>query len=66
MTNLTGEVIAPRGMPEKGTDADVLRGMAGFAAKRSMELEAQALTGAAHGERSRDRPAQRNGYRDRD
>ena len=30
-----------------------------------MELEVQALTGAGYGERSRDRLAQRNGYRER-
>jgi transposase-like protein len=40
--------------------------MIGFAAQRLMELEVTAKTGAALGEKSPDRLAQRNGYRDRD
>jgi transposase-like protein len=59
-------MMALRTMLEKGTDADVLREMIGFAAQRLMDLEVQGLTGAAHGERSADRLVQRNGYRDRD
>jgi transposase-like protein len=66
MTTMTDEMMALRGMLEKGADADVLREMIGFAAQRLMELEVQSLTGAAPGERSPDRLAQRNGYRDRD
>ncbi|TBW31606.1 IS256 family transposase, partial [Siculibacillus lacustris] len=40
--------------------------MIGFAAERLMELEIGAHTGAEWGEKSKDRLAQRNGYRERD
>jgi putative transposase len=63
---MTDEMMTLRSMLEKGTDADLLREMIGFAAHRLMELEVQGLTGAAHGERSAERLVQRNGYRERD
>ena len=40
--------------------------MIGFAAQRLMELEVSELTGAAYGEKSAERLAQRNGYRGRE
>ena len=63
---MTDDMIAFRGLMEKSADADLLREMIGFAAQRLMELEVGQLTGAAHGEKSPERLAQRNGYRERD
>jgi len=62
---MTDDNIALRELLEKSADADLLREMIGFAAERLMELEVQALTGAAYGERMAERLAQRNGYRER-
>src|SRR5215831_6650720 len=63
---MTDDKIALRGRLEKGSDTTLLREMISFAAQRLMELEAETLCGAGHGERSEDRVNHRNGYRDRD
>ena len=63
---MTEDMMALRGLMEKSADADLLREMIGFAAQRLMELEVEAKAGAGYGERSAERLAQRNGYRERD
>ena len=61
---MTDEMMSLRALIEKAPDADLLREMIAFAAQRLMELEVGELTGAAYGEKSAERVAQRNGYRD--
>ena len=63
---MTEDMMDLQAMVGKSPDADFLRDMIGFAAKRLMELEVGGLTGAAYGEKDAERLAQRNGYRERD
>jgi putative transposase len=63
---MTDDMMNLRSLVEKSADADLLREMIGFAAEKLMALEVGAKTGAAYGEKTALRLAQRNGYRDRD
>ena len=63
---MTEEMMNLRALVEKTPDADLLREMIGFAAHRLMELEVEGLTGAAYGEKTPDRIAQRNASSDAD
>jgi transposase-like protein len=63
---MTEDMMNLRSLVEKSADADLLREMIGFAAKKLMELEVGAKTGASYGEKTAFRLAQRNGYRERD
>ena len=63
---MTDPMMDLKSLLEKTPDADVVREMIGFAAERLMEMEVGALAGAGYGEKSAERLAQRNGYRERD
>ena len=63
---MTKPMMDLRALEETSGDADLLREMIGFAAESPMELEVGAKTGADYGEKTPERLAQRNGYRDRD
>ena len=62
---MTHDRIAFRALIGKATHTDLLRGMLRFAPDRMMELEADGICGAGHGERMPARANHRNGYRDR-
>ncbi|MGY4412187.1 hypothetical protein ACVWW4_003923 [Bradyrhizobium sp. LB7.1] len=62
---MTDDMMYLRTLVEKTPDADLLREMIGFAAQRLMELGVEGQTGASYGEKSPERQAQRNGYRER-
>lgn len=63
---MTDDTMNLQALVGKSADADFLREMIGFAAQRLMDLEVGSLTGAGYGEKSSERLAQRNGYRERD
>jgi transposase-like protein len=63
---MTNSMMNLRTLVEQAPDSDILRDMISFAAERLMEMEVSAATGAAYGEKSPDRLAQRNGHRSRD
>lgn len=63
---MTNDMMNLRSLVEKSADADLLRGMIGFAAEKLTAPEVGAATGAGYGEKTTLRLAQRNRYRDRD
>ena len=54
---MTDDRMALIELIEKDADTDLVREMLSFAAERLMEAEAQARTGAAHGDRNPGRAA---------
>ena len=63
---MTEDMMDLTALLAKSGDTHFLRDTIGYAAKRLMELEVGGQTGAPFGEKSADRLAQRNGYRERD
>lgn len=62
---MTDPSIALAELAEKGPDVDFVRQMLQFAAERIMDMDVEALCGAAYGERGVARENARNGYRER-
>jgi len=62
---MTDDRMALVELIEQGADSDLVREMLAFAAKRMMDFEIEARTGAAAGSRSPARLNHRNGYRER-
>ena len=58
---MTDDRMNLRALVVRMPDAELLRGMIGFAAERLMEMEVGAATGAAYGGKDPGRKAQRNG-----
>jgi len=62
---MTNDMMTLCTLVENSDNRDFLREMIGFTAQRLMELEVGGQTGAPYGEKSSERLAQRNGYRER-
>jgi len=63
---MTTDMMSFRDLVEKTPDADLPREMIGCAAKRLMEMEVGAATGAAYGGKDPTGRTRRDGCRDRD